>query len=59
MSKRPLSGAQRQARYLAKQRARNDQIAHEVVTLRKRLARLQLERGGDSRTSAKAGRSGR
>ena len=41
MSKRPLSGAQRQARYYAKQRARNDQLAAEVTVLRKRLARLK------------------
>ena len=58
MSK-PMTNAERQARWRRRQRARNDQIAREVLTLRKRLARLQSERDGDSRTSAKAGRSGR
>jgi hypothetical protein len=41
---KPLSNAERQARFRAKQRARTDELAAEVAALRKRLTRLKPRR---------------
>ena len=38
---KPMTNAQRQARWRRRQRERNDQIAAEVTVLRKQLARLK------------------